>query len=75
MNLQITRDSPLKAINQGLKPEEIVGRPDRRAGIEVSADASSPDRDRSVREGRVSPATLIAGRCPDRESADRGMGR
>ena len=74
MILKITRDSVVKAVSQGLKPEEIVARLQRHASNEVPANVLKEVREWSQWVRQVTAATLNVLRCPDRATADRVMG-
>ncbi|QEH38428.1 hypothetical protein OJF2_70290 [Aquisphaera giovannonii] len=71
LTLKLTRDSVVRAVSAGMKPDEILGRLKRAAGHEPPANVLRQVADWAgwVRTARAAPATLI--RCPDRETADR----
>jgi hypothetical protein len=71
--LKITRDSVVKAVSLGLKPEEIVGRLRRHASNEVPANVLREVEEWSNWVRRVSTSTLTVVRCPDPATADRVM--
>jgi Helicase conserved C-terminal domain len=71
--LKITRESVVKAVSNGMKPEEIAARLERHANKKVPANVLRQVRDwsRWVRLVTSSSVTLL--RCPDRDAADRVM--
>lgn len=73
MILKITRESVVKAVSNGLKPEEIAARLERHASKMVPANVLRQVRDwsRWVRKVTSSSVTLL--RCPDSDTADRVM--
>jgi hypothetical protein len=73
MVLKITRESVVKAVSHGLKPEEIVARLQRHASNEVPANVLREVRDWSNWVRRVTTSTLTVLRCPDQDTADRVM--
>ncbi len=72
--LKITRESVVKAVSHGLKPEEVVARLERHASNGVPANVLREVRDWSNWVRRVTTATLTVLQCPDRDTADRVMG-
>lgn len=73
MVLKITRESVVKAVNQGLKPAEIAARLQRHASNEVPANVLREVRDWSNWVRQVTSSTLTVLRCPDRDTAERVM--
>jgi len=73
MVLEITRDSVVKAVRNGLQPAEIVARLERHAGNEVPANVLRDVREWSSWVRQVTASTLTVLRCPDRDTADRVM--
>ena len=73
MILKITRESVVKAVSNGLKPDEIAARLERHATKKVPANVLRQVRDwsRWVRLVTSSSVTLL--RCPDSDTADRVM--
>ena len=71
--LKITRDSVVKAVTHGLKPAEIMARLKRHATHEIPANVLREVEGWANWVRRVTPSTLTALRCPDREAADRVM--
>ena len=71
MIFKITRESVIKAVSNGLNPEEIATRLERHASNEVPANVLRQVKDWSswVRQVTSSTRTLI--RCPDSDTADR----
>ncbi|MHB1556845.1 MAG: helicase-associated domain-containing protein [Isosphaeraceae bacterium] len=73
MILKLTRDSVVKAVGHGLKPDEVVARLRRHASVEVPANVLHEVKQWSTWVRRITPTTLTVLRCPDRETADRVM--
>ena len=73
--LKITRESVVRAIAQGLKPQQIVDRLTRHASHEPPANVIREVLDWGGWVKSVSTARLTVLRCPDREAADRVVGR
>jgi hypothetical protein len=71
---KITRDSVVKAVSLGLKPEEILARLQRHSSHEVPANVIREVQDWSHWVRRVVPSTVTVLRCPDRDTADRVLG-
>ena len=71
--LKITRDSIVRAVRLGLKPDDIIARLTRLASNELPANVLREVKDWSswVREVKLSKMTVI--RCGERDSADRVM--
>ncbi len=71
MIFKITRESVIKAVSNGLNPEEIATRLERHASNQVPANVLRQVKDWSswVRQVTSSTRTLI--RCPDSDTADR----
>lgn len=72
--LKLTRESVIKAVAGGMKPEEITNRLKRRASNEVPANVLREVRDWAGWVRRVRTTTQLLIRCPDRETADRVIG-
>ncbi|SIO67897.1 Helicase conserved C-terminal domain-containing protein [Singulisphaera sp. GP187] len=69
--LKITRDSIVKAVGLGLKPEEIINRLKRHASNDVPLNVLREVEEWSNWVRRVTTSTLTVLRCPDQETADR----
>jgi Helicase conserved C-terminal domain len=71
ISLKLTRESVVRAVDRGTKPEEIVGRLKRLASNEVPANVLRQVLDWGgwVRQVRASAVTIV--RCPDSDTADR----
>ena len=72
--LKITRESVIRAVGNGLEPDEIVDRLRRHASHEVPANVLHEVRDWSRWVRRVVARTLEVLQCPDVEAADRVLG-
>ncbi|HWE35321.1 MAG TPA: helicase-associated domain-containing protein [Isosphaeraceae bacterium] len=68
---KITRESVLKAVANGLPPEQIARRLERHATTAVPANVLKEVETWGGWVRRVTPATLTVLRCPDRGAADR----
>jgi hypothetical protein len=73
MVLKLTRESVVKAVANGLKPEEIVARLEQYASNDVPANVLREVKGWSGWVRRVEFATMAVLRCPDAETADRVM--
>ncbi len=73
MVLKLTRESVVKAVANGLKPEEIVSRLEQYASNDVPANVLREVKGWSGWVRRVDFATMAVLRCPDAETADRVM--
>jgi hypothetical protein len=71
--MKITRDSVVKAVSNGMKPTDIVGRLKQHASNEIPANVLKEVGDWASWVRRVTPTTITALRCQDREAADRVM--
>ena len=71
--LKLTRESVVKAVNNGLKPAEIAARLERHASKGVPANVLRQVREWSTWVRRVTASSLIGLRCPDSDTADRVM--
>ena len=71
--MKITRESVVKAVKNGLKPPEIVARLKHHASNELPANVQRQVQEWSTWVRRVTVSSLIALRCPDRDTADRVM--
>jgi Helicase conserved C-terminal domain len=71
--LKVTRESVIKAVSGGLKPDEIVHRLERHASNKVPANVLRQVRDWSSWVRLVTSSTQTLMRCPDIDSADRVM--
>jgi soluble cytochrome b562 len=71
--LKLTRESVVKAVKNGLKPQEIVARLTRHASNEVPANVLRQVQEWSTWVRRVTSSSLVALRCPDSDTADRVM--
>lgn len=74
MVLKITREAVVKAVSQGLKPDEIAARLHKHATHDVPANVLREVREWSGWVRQVAASTLTVLRCPDRETADRIVG-
>jgi hypothetical protein len=71
MVLKLTRESVVKAVAHGLKPEEIVARLKEYASNEVPANVLREVEGWSGWVRRVTLGTMTVLRCPDAATADR----
>lgn len=71
MVLKLTRESVVKAVAHGLKPEEIVARLKTYASNDVPANVLREVEGWSGWVRRVTLGTMTVVRCPDAETADR----
>ena len=73
LTLRVTRESVVKAVAYGMKPEEIVNRLRRHASNELPANVLREVTEWGgwVRRAQASKVTIL--RCPDPETADRIM--
>ena len=71
LTLRLTRESVVKAVAYGMKPEEIVHRLRRLASNEVPANVLRQVTDWSGWVRRAYATNTLIIRCPDSESADR----
>jgi Helicase conserved C-terminal domain len=74
MVLKLTRESVVKAVANGLKPEEVVARLKQHASNDVPANVLREVEGWSGWVRRVSFGSMAVLRCPDAETADRVMG-
>ena len=74
MVLKLTRESVVKAVAHGLKPEEIVARLKQYASNGVPANVLREVEGWSGWVRRVTLGTMTVLRCPDAETADRLVG-
>jgi soluble cytochrome b562 len=74
MILKITRESVVRAVASGLKPEEISARLERHASTKVPANVLRQVRDWSSWVRRVDSSSVTLVRCPNSDTADRVMG-
>jgi hypothetical protein len=63
----------VKAVKNGLKPPEILARLKHHASNELPANVQRQVQEWSTWVRRVTVSSLIALRCPDRDTADRVM--
>lgn len=71
MVLKLTRESVVKAVAHGLKPEEIVARLERYASNDVPTNVLREVEGWSGWVRRVTLGTMTVLRCPDAATADR----
>jgi hypothetical protein len=71
--LKLTRESVVKAVAHGLKPEAIVSRLQRHASNELPANVLKEVEGWAGWVRHVTPCTLTVLRCPDQATADRVM--
>ena len=69
--LKLTRESVVKAVAHGLKPDEVLARLRRHASNELPANVLKEVQSWSAWVRHVTPSTLTVIRCPDRVTADR----
>ena len=74
MVLKLTRESVVKAVAHGLKPEEIVARLKKFASNEIPTNVLREVEGWSGWVRRVTLGTMTVLRCPDAETADRLVG-
>jgi hypothetical protein len=72
--LKLTRAAVVRAVGQGITPEEILDRLRRLASPEVPANVLREVGDWARWVRHVTTATMTVLRCPDRDTADRAMG-
>jgi hypothetical protein len=72
--LKLTRESVVKAVAGGMKPEEIASRLKRRSSNEVPANVLRQVQDWAGWVRRVRATSQVLIRCPDSATADRVVG-
>jgi hypothetical protein len=71
MVLKLTRESVVKAVANGLTPEDVVARLKQHASNDIPANVLREVAGWAGRVRRVTLATMAVLRCPDAETADR----